>query len=88
MSSLQDKFNTITAEVIAWRGLTNAHALYKVLEQTLWELPKQWARDLKLWNYVTEPGLYRHVNKNSSIVISETYDKVGDTEASIDNVFI
>jgi len=63
MSSLQDKFNTITAEVIAWGGgvPTKAHALHKVLEQILWELPKQWARDLKLWNYVTEPGLYRQV---------------------------
>ena len=63
MSSLQDKFNTITAEVIGWGVITNAHALHKVLdsEQILWELPKQWARDLKLWNYVTEPGLYRQV---------------------------
>jgi len=62
MSSLQDKFNTIKAEVIAWGGGSHERArIAQGLGTNFWELPKQWARDLKLWNYVTEPGLYLQV---------------------------
>ena len=66
MSSLQDKFNTIKAEVIAWGGgPTNAHGLHKVLEQIF---GNYLSNGQEIWNYGTmSPNLVCtfRFNKNS-----------------------